>query len=164
MVRQTTIRGAAGTCQQSERDYHRADQHVQGKRISPLWQRWLPFLVTVGLWLIGCNSGLMPHIVTHPMELAAPNGDCRGPLCCCQEQPQEEPLHRDQAETMSLHTLPPMGRLLSGANIVPERVSCSGATGKMGVSTSSFRCTGYRSALTPGQSERLILLQKRSEV
>jgi hypothetical protein len=42
--------------------------------MNPLWQRWLLFLGTAVLWLVGCDSGLMPHIVTHPMQLSAPDG------------------------------------------------------------------------------------------
>ena len=56
MVLQTTIRcSTVGTCQQSERDYRRADQHAQGKSMNPLWQRWLLFLGTAILWLVGCG-------------------------------------------------------------------------------------------------------------
>jgi hypothetical protein len=75
MVLQTMMWGSTGgTCQKPGRDHRRADRCSQGRSMSPKWRRWLLLLDIFGLWLGGCSSGLMPHVVTHPMAISAPDG------------------------------------------------------------------------------------------
>jgi hypothetical protein len=74
MVRQTMPWGSTGgTCQQSRRAHRNPARPSHGWHMPPMWQRWLLLLGIFGSWLGGCSSGLMPHVVTHPMTLSAPD-------------------------------------------------------------------------------------------
>ena len=80
---------------------------------------------------------------TYGASLMAPLGNCRGPLCCRQGHPQEDPPHHNHTEPILLHTRSPIRRPLCLMDVgLLLCVPCLAPPTVVRGSTGSSPCTG----------------------